>query len=184
MRFLGEHTRGPGRVYVAGGASAALIGWRDTTMDIDIKLDPEPSGTFAALARAKETLDMNIELAAPDDFIPPLPDWRERSVFIDQCGLVKFLHYDFYGQALAKIARGHAKDLRDVEAMHRLKFIEAPQLARWFEAIEPGLQRYPSIDPVRFRDQVRSAVSSLGSDSETMPVDILPALKDEDSYCA
>ena len=173
MRFVGNCTQGPGRIYLAGGASAALIGWRDTTMDIDIKLSPEPSGLFVALDQAKETLDTNIELAAPDDFIPPLPGWRQRSVFIDQCGLVRFLHYDFYGQALAKICRGHPKDLRDVEAMHRLKLIEAAALEQWFDAIKPNLPRFPSIDPARFRAQVRSMVALLGNNptSVSNPLD-------------
>ena len=66
MRRLGEEARGGGRVYLVGGASAVLIGWRETTVDVDLKLDPEPPGVFEAIARAKDALDMNIELAAPE----------------------------------------------------------------------------------------------------------------------
>ena len=43
----------------------------------------------------EEALDMNIELAAPDDCIPPLPDRWQRSVFVARHGQVDFLHYDF-----------------------------------------------------------------------------------------
>ena len=55
---------------------------------------------------------MNVELAAPDDFIPPLPGWRERSLHIVQQGLVDFFTLMiFYAQALAKIERGHEQEL-------------------------------------------------------------------------
>lgn len=64
---------------------------------------------FEAIARANEALHMNIELAAPDDFIPPLPDWRQRSVFVARHGEIDFLQYDFCAQALAKIERGHPR---------------------------------------------------------------------------
>ena len=158
MRRLGEEAQGPGRVYLVGGASAVLIGWRATTVDVDLKLAPEPLGAFAAIARAKEALNMNVELAAPDDFIPPLPGWRERSLHIVQQGLVDFFHYDFYAQALAKIERGHEQDLRDVEAMRRLGLIDAEQLTELFDAIEPDLLRYPAIDAACFRDKVRRAL--------------------------
>ena len=157
LRFMGAHARG-GRVFLTGGASAVIIGWRDLTVDIDLKLDPEPEGAFEAIARAKEALDMNVELAAPDDFIPALPDWRTRSQFIVRQGTVDFFHYDFYAQALSKIARGYGPDRRDVEAMHRLELIESDRLLHLFEAIEPGLIRYPAIDPQRFRTKVESAL--------------------------
>ena len=162
MRFIGDQAKGPGRIYLTGGASAVLVGWRSTTVDVDIKLDPEPPGVFDAIARAKEVLDMNVELAAPDDFIPALPDWRARSVFIGQHGPVAFLHYDFHAQALAKIERGHTQDLQDVEAMQRLELIEAGRLSNLFDAVEPDLARYPAIDPASFRDQVREALRTLG----------------------
>ena len=161
MRFLGAEARGGGRVYLAGGASAVIVGWRNTTVDVDLKLAPEPPGAFDAIARAKEALDMNVELAAPDDFIPALPDWRGRSVFIARHGSVDFLHYDFYAQALAKIGRGHAQDMRDVKAMHWLALIDTQQLRQLFDAIELDLKRYPAIDPACFHDQVRLAIEEL-----------------------
>ena len=49
MKALGQHSRGPGRVYFAGGATAVLKGWRDSTVDVDLKLDPEPAGVFQAI---------------------------------------------------------------------------------------------------------------------------------------
>ena len=106
---------------------------------------------------------MNLELASPDDFIPALPDWRARSVFVARHGLVNFRHYDFYSQALAKIERGHAQDLSDVEAMSRLKLIEPDRLMRLFAAIESDLVRYPAIDPPQFRHRVETAVGAMGA---------------------
>ena len=161
MRRLGEETTGPGCIYVVGGASAVLIGWRATTVDVDLKLAPEPPGVFEAIARAKTDLNMNVELAAPDDFIPALPDWQARSVFITRHGSVDFLHYDFYGQALAKIERGHELDLQDLMAMHRLGLIEPDAVLRFFTAIEPLLVRYPAIDADCFHDKTQRAVESM-----------------------
>ena len=161
MKRLGAESRGPGRIYLVGGASAVLLDWRATTVDVDLKLDPEPAGVFEALARAKEALNINVELAAPDDFMPALPGWRDRSVFIARHGLVDFFHYDFYAQALAKIERGHERDLRDIEAMGRRRLIESARLLDLFRAMEPALIRYPAIEPASFRDRVRSVAEAM-----------------------
>lgn len=162
MRRLGEETEGPGRIYLVGGASAVLVGWRDTTVDVDLKLAPEPPGVFQAIARAKEALDMNVELAAPDDFIPPLPQWQERSPPIAQHGPVAFFHYDFYAQALAKLERGHEQDWHDVRAMHEHGLIAPERLAALFDAIEAGIPRYPAVDAASFADRVRQATDAMG----------------------
>ena len=163
LRLLGEEATGPGRVYLTGGGSAVIVGWRESTIDVDLKLDPEPAGVFGAISRAKETLDMNIELAAPDDFIPPLPKWRNRSVFLVRHGEVDFHHYDFHAQALSKIERGHEQDLRDVEAMFRLNLVDGGTLMDLFEAIEPRLSRYPAIDAGVFRRKVEEALEAIAS---------------------
>ena len=161
MERLGAESRGPGRIYLVGGASAVLLDWRATTVDVDIKLDPEPAGVFEAIARVKDAMNVNVELAAPDDFMPALPGWRERSVFVARHGAVDFFHYDFYAQALAKIERGHDRDLFDVEAMGRLRLIEPARLIELFGAIEPALIRYPAIDPASLRDRVLSAAKEM-----------------------
>jgi hypothetical protein len=63
MREIGRRVRGPGRVYLVGGASALLEGWRSTTVDVDLKLDPEPAGIFEAIGEIKADLDVNVELS-------------------------------------------------------------------------------------------------------------------------
>ncbi|MCZ7683003.1 MAG: hypothetical protein M5U28_31025 [Sandaracinaceae bacterium] len=66
-----------------GGATAITYGWRELTIDIDLRLDPEPPGAFEAIARLKDELDVNVELASPMDFLPEVPGWRERSVLCE-----------------------------------------------------------------------------------------------------
>lgn len=156
MAALGERVRGQGRIYLTGGATALLRGWRDATIDVDLKPDPEPPGLFEAIAALKDELDLNVELASPDQFIPPLPGWRERSLFIARHGHVDFFHYDPYSQALAKLQRGHERDLRDVQAMLREGWIQRDRLRELFAAIEPELVRYPGLDAVTFRATVEN----------------------------
>src|SRR5580700_1612429 len=90
MEELGKRATTPGTIYITGGATALLLGIRQQTIDIDIKLDPEPGGVFEAIADLKNMLDVNVELASPDQFIPPLPGWRERSLIIATSGQVEF----------------------------------------------------------------------------------------------
>src|SRR5262245_35442153 len=117
MQALGRIAQEEGRVYLIGGTTAVLIGWRATTMDVDIKIVPEQESIYRAIPALKDNLRINVELAAPDQFIPELPGWRDRSPFIERCGSVSFHHYDFYAQALAKIERDHALDRDDVREM-------------------------------------------------------------------
>jgi hypothetical protein len=154
MVAMGKQVRGKGRIYLTGGATAVLHGWRTMTIDIDIKPEPEPVGLFEAIALLKDELDVNVELASPDQFIPVLPGWRERSLFIAIHGLIEFFHYDPYGQALAKLQRGHERDLRDIQCFLRDGLIQKDRLRELFHSIEPQLIRYPAIDPAAFRAAV------------------------------
>jgi hypothetical protein len=101
MQELALASRSAEKVYFTSGATALLLGFRDQTIDIDLKLDPEPEGAFEAIASLKNKLDLNVELASPEDFIPRTEDWRERSQPISTVGRVQFFHYDFALQALS-----------------------------------------------------------------------------------
>ena len=158
MVRLGESATGEGTIYLVGGASALLHGWRDTTLDVDLKLLPEPKGVFEAIAKLKDELQINIELASPDQFIPPLPEWESRSPFIAQHGAITFKHYDFYSQALSKLERGHTRDLFDVEQMLKLSLIERKKALSLFEEIVPDLVRYPSLELDDFRQRVYAGI--------------------------
>ena len=151
---IGCRSQGPGRIYIVGGSTALLLGIRDQTIDIDIKLDPEPKGVFESIAIIKDSLSINIELASPDQFVPPLGSWRERSEFIGKFGEVEFFHYDFYGQAFAKIVRGHSVDLSDVSALVRLGKIELGQLHALVQDALPDIVRYPALNQVEVLKRV------------------------------
>ncbi|OFW07661.1 MAG: hypothetical protein A3I61_17930 [Acidobacteria bacterium RIFCSPLOWO2_02_FULL_68_18] len=163
MRHLGAAARQPGRIYFTGGASAVLEGWRDSTIDVDLKMVPEQDELFRAIPRLKDELSINVELASPGDFIPELPGWNARSRAIRTEGALTFCHYDFYAQALAKIERGHAIDIEDVEQMFRRGLLEPSRLLEFLDAIERDLVRYPALDPPSFRRAVQTVVARHGS---------------------
>jgi hypothetical protein len=141
-------------VYLVGGTSAVLVGWRPTTIDLDLVIRPESDAMLRAIPLLKERLRLNVELASPDQFIPVPPGWEQRSPVIVRIGRVTFHHYDFTAQALAKIERGHARDLADVEAMRARALISAAEVRRQFALLEPQLYRFPAIDPPSFRRAV------------------------------
>lgn len=159
MRELAAISRGSGRVYLTGGASAVLLGWRDSTVDVDIKILPEDDRVLRALPELKERLQINVELASPGDFIPPLPGWEDRSLFIAREETLSFHHYDFYAQCLAKIERGHRKDRADVKMMLGSGLVEPQRLRELFQQIEPELFRYPAINPTEFAERLRVILS-------------------------
>lgn len=156
LEELGRRARGPGRIYLTGGASALLEGWRRSTVDVDIKMDPEPPGIFEAIGQLKIDLDLSVELAAPDDFLPALPDWRLRSRFIARYGEVDFYHYDFRAQALAKLARAHDRDLDDVKAMLGRGLVSRKELLEALEGMAGELIRFPALDAASFQQRVRA----------------------------
>jgi hypothetical protein len=154
MEAFGKRVGGPGTIYLTGGATALLFGWREKTIDIDIKADPEPLGFFEAVAELKDSLDTNVELASPDLFIPELPGWRERSPFIQRSGQVEFRHFDFYSQVLAKLERGHERDLHDVREFQKQGLVESKKLLELFTQIRPLLKKFPAIDEPSFAKAV------------------------------
>jgi hypothetical protein len=158
MRAFGEAAREDTRVYFTGGASAVLLGWRTTTIDVDMVFEPERDELFRAIAGLKDRLGINVELASPAHFIPCVPGWEQRSIFITREGRASFYHYDFYSQALSKIERGHEQDMADVTAMIAGALVDRKTLWDCFEAIEPDLYRYPAVSASSFRAAVEAVV--------------------------
>jgi hypothetical protein len=72
-------------------------------------------------------------------------------------GRVKVFHYDLYPQALAKLERGLAQDLNDVDAMVRSGAVDPRTLAALLTEIEPELARFPAVEP----EALRAAVAQL-----------------------
>jgi hypothetical protein len=159
MRVLGVAAPREGTCYLTGGATAVLLGWRPTTIDVDIELSPEQDELLRALPRIKEELAINVELAAPGQFIPLPNGWQERSLAAGREGRLTFRHFDPYSQALSKLERGHTRDLEDVRELVERELVDSEQLRAYFDEIEPQLYRFPAIDPADFR----RAVEGVGS---------------------
>lgn len=154
MQRFGREVRAEARIYFAGGATAVLLGWRDSTVDLDIRFSAESDELLKAVPAIKEELKLNVELASPPDFIPEVPGWETRCQFVDRKGKVSFYNYDLYSQALSKIERAHHQDLRDVQEMIGRGFIEREKLFALFELIEPLLYKFPAIAPKKFAESV------------------------------
>lgn len=108
--------------------------------------------------RLKEELEINVELASPDQFIPVRPGWESRSPWELTEGDLTVRHFDLTAQALAKLERGHTQDLPDVAAMIRLGLVDTQGIWSTYEEIEPFLFRFPAIDAVSFRRAVERAI--------------------------
>ena len=78
MRTFGRLAKSETEVFFTGGVTAVLVGWRDSTVEIDLKMIPELDELFRGIPEIKETQKLNVELASPPDFIPELPGWRDR----------------------------------------------------------------------------------------------------------
>lgn len=144
------------RMYLTGGATAVLEGWRESTVDVDVRFEPDSDAALSRISEIKDRLSVNVELASPLDFLPPLPGWQERSRFRFREGNLEVFDFDPYSQALSKLERGFELDLGDVRSMVRTGQVEPPRLLELFEAIEPELFRFPAVEPSRLRAAVES----------------------------
>lgn len=159
LHALAAETDRAVRVYLTGGATAVLLGWRQATIDVDMHMVPDNDRMLRSIPALKERMNINVELASPSDFIPEIPGWETRSKFIMQDRSVVFYHYDFYAQALSKIERFHERDILDVKEMLERKLINPNRLKELFEAIAPFLYRFPAINPETFSRNLNSIVS-------------------------
>jgi len=141
------------RVYLLGGGTAVLSGWRTATVDADLYADDD--AVFRDIQGIKERLGLNVEFARPEQFVPPLAGSADRHVLIDRVRDVGFYHYDPYAQLLSKIVRGFRKDLLDAERFVTSGMVD-PELFRELVAGVPGsgYAGYPNLS----RDAVETAV--------------------------
>jgi hypothetical protein len=160
MRALGAEAREDGAVYLTGGATAVLLGWRASTLDVDILPVPEQESVLRAIPRLKDELRVNVELASPRDFVPVPAGWEDRSIFEVREGRLSFYHFDPHAQALAKLERGHAQDLEDVQALVKRGLVDPARALAYLGEIEDELYRYPALDPGSFRRRVEAAFSA------------------------
>ena len=94
-RELARMTTAETRIYLTGGATAVLEGWRTSTADVDLRIEPERDALLRALPDLKNRLRINLEFASPPDFVPELPGWRERSPLVIREGSIAVCHFDF-----------------------------------------------------------------------------------------
>jgi hypothetical protein len=160
MRALGDEAEADGAAYLTGGATAVLLGWRATTIDVDLSLEPESDRLLRAIARLKDELRVNVELVSPGDFIPLPLGWEDRSIFAAREGRLTFYHFDPYSQALAKLERGHAQDLEDVRALVSRGLVDPERALALFLEIESELYRFPAVDPRSFRARVEEMLGA------------------------
>jgi hypothetical protein len=160
MRELGAEAAEDGAVYLTGGATAVLHGWRASTVDVDILPVPEQESVLRAVPRLKDELRVNVELASPRDFIPVPAGWEDRSVFVAREGRLTFYHFDPYSQVLAKLEREHEQDLDDIRAMIERELVDPARALEYFAEIEGELYRYPAVDPRAFRRRAEEILSA------------------------
>lgn len=148
---LGRAGRALTRVYLTGGATAVLLGWRSSTVDVDLVFSPDRDELLRAIPRLKESLHLNVELASPAHFIPELPGWEARCLFVERTGALE----------LAKVERGHDRDQLDVLELVARGLVDPAQARALFLAIEPELYKRPALDPRAFRARVEAAFGPL-----------------------
>jgi hypothetical protein len=164
MRELARRApaRGRFRVYFVGGGTAVHAGWRESTVDADIHSDTE--AVFRDIQAVKESLDLNIEFARPEDFVPRLAGTDDRHVFIQTIGRVTFYHYDPYAQLLSKVVRGFSRDLEDARMFLRSGMVDAERFRSLVKSIpEPAYAKYPAIARQAVADAVEAFLDSAGS---------------------
>ena len=94
-----------------------LLGWRETTIDVDIELAPEPTRSCASSHGSSDELRIETSSLRPRPTSVPLPaGYQDRNAFIGREGRLSFYHDDLYSQALSGLERAHRQDLEDVGA--------------------------------------------------------------------
>lgn len=161
LRELGRRAEAPTQLFLVGGSSALLHGWRSSTVDVDMRLEPDSGAVARAIPEIKERLALSVEFASPLDFLPPLPGWRDRCRFLRQEGKLAIFEFDFYSQALAKIERGFETDLADVRSMVAEGLVEPKTLHSLFMAIAGECYRFPAVDVKTLAEDLARAIAAV-----------------------
>ena len=141
------------RVFIVGGGTAVHSGWRNSTIDAGLYSDD--AGVFDDIQSMKERLQLNIEFARPENFVPALRGSEARHLFIKTIGKVSFLHYDPYAQMLSKVVRGFRQDLLDARNFLSSGMVDPVHFRSLVYSIpEMEFQKYPALS----RDAVLEAV--------------------------
>lgn len=148
------------RVYLVGGGTAVWCGWRAASVDADFHTDQEE--VFRDVQELKKKLNLNIEFARPEHFVPALPGADSRHMFVEKVGSVEFFHYDPYSQCFSKIVRGFTRDLDDAGHFVTSGMVVAEKLRDLVRRIDDSaFARYPSLSPEAIRDVVEAFVKGV-----------------------
>ena len=145
--------KGSFRVFIVGGGTAVLLGWRASTIDADLHADRDE--VFRDIQGVKERLGLNVEFARPEHFVPPLEGSDGRHLFIRAEGNVSFFHYDPYAQVFSKVVRGFRQDMEDARRFVATGLVDPER----FRALVNGIPakayaKYPALSPAAVQEAV------------------------------
>ena len=164
LRDVGRgYQRGPViRLYLVGGAELVHAGIRaGDTQDIDLEIS---DGNLASVIRqVGQRLNVNVEFAAPGDFLPLPSQWEVMSQYVGRYGQVDVFYFDFYSLALSKIERGSSRDITDVELLVRQGVVTLPELDSAFGEVvaKMGQGAYFKLDPTTFTQKYQRVRQTL-----------------------
>ncbi|MBI3359638.1 MAG: hypothetical protein HY023_00830 [Chloroflexi bacterium] len=169
LRRLGQCYRHAGVVYLVGGSSLILVAAKESTFDIDLKIEvaPEHHDEFIrCVRRLSAEMELSIEQASPDEFLPLPAGYEDRRRYVGRYAALDVFHFDFYSVALGKLQRGNEKDYNDVVSMIRAGVIELGNLEQYFREVLPKLEAYSlRTDPQDFERKFALFKTRLSSDA-------------------
>ena len=153
--------RGSYRVFFVGGGTAVLEGWRASTIDVDLYADTDE--IFHDVQAIKERLQLNIEFARPEDFVPALAGSESRHVLVETVGNVSFFHYDPYAQLLSKVVRGFNRDMQDAGSFLESGMVDAKRFRTLVDDIpDAAYAKYPALSRKAVLEAVDDFLSRSG----------------------
>lgn len=159
MDAMGRQVKNAVSVLFCGGATAVLLGFRESTVDVNLTFEPEHEEMFKLIKAFRDDLNINIELTSPAHFIPELEGSEARHVFIEDNGAVSFYHYDLYMQVLSNIERAWPVDLSDARSL--AKYVDLNLLTDLFLSASSAFERFPAIDRDALETKLRNFISDV-----------------------
>lgn len=160
LQQLGRTFHKSARLYIVGGAALVHLGIRPGfTQDIDVQVYGANEGDLiVTIQKLIERLQINIEFAAPGDFIPLPLQWESHAQFVGRYGSIDVFYFDFYSIALSKIERGNDRDIADVKLLMQHGMITLDELDKAYQEVlaQLGKGRYPRITPQRFAERYQA----------------------------
>lgn len=160
LQQLGRTFHKPARLYLVGGAALVHLGIRPGfTQDIDVQVYGANEGDLiVTIQKLIERLQVNIEFAAPGDFIPLPLQWEAHAQFVGRYGTIDVFYFDFYSIALSKIERGNDRDIADVKLLMQHGMVTPDELDKAYQEVlaQLGKGRYPRITPQRFAERYQA----------------------------